>query len=151
MPTNGRPLTLSEQKKAKIIALLAAGCSKLTAASVVNCHPQTIANTVKRDPQFAERLAAAEHTAELVHLRNINNAAAEVKYWRASAWMLERLRPETFARQAPDAISPLQLVELVQQIATIVIQEIPVPAFRKQVLKRFDGLLGEAGMIGNRE
>ena len=61
--------------------------------------------------------------------------------------MLERLRPETFARQAPDAISPLQLAGLIQQIATIVVQEIPVPAFRKHILKRFDCLLSEASLI----
>jgi hypothetical protein len=147
MSTNGRPPALSEAKKSKIVALLSAGCSKLTAAGAVNCHPQTIVNTARRDPLFAEKMAAAENAAELLHLKNINKAAMDAKYWRASAWMLERLRPETFGRPAPDAIGPAQLSALVLQIAEIVVQEIPVAAFRTQILKRFDRLLRETTLL----
>jgi hypothetical protein len=144
MSTTGRPLALSEEKKAKFISLLEAGCSKLTAANAVNCHPQTVANTAKRDPLFAERLAAAQHAAELLHIANINKAADDVRYWRASAWMLERLRPETFARRAPDSMSLPQLAAFMEQFTTILVQEVPVARFRKNIIKHLDRLLKQA-------
>jgi hypothetical protein len=143
MSVSGRPPVLDESKKSRILALLRSGCSRARAAAVVNCHPQTTANTAKRDPRFAEQLAEADGAAVLLHLRNVNKAAADVKYWRASAWMLERLCPDTFARPERDRIGPAQLSGLLLQVAEIVVQEVPVAAFRTQILKRFDGLLRE--------
>jgi hypothetical protein len=140
----GRPRVLNEKKKSLILALLRSGCSRVTAARSVNCHPRTILNTAKRDPEFAEKLALGENAAELTHLDNINKAGREVKYWRASAWMLERLHPERFVKSNPDAITPSQITTLIVQIAEIIIQEIPAAKHRKQILKRFDRLLVEA-------
>ena len=143
----GRPRVLDEKKKSRILALLRSGCSRVTAANSVNCHPCTILNTAKRDPEFAEKLALGENAAELVHLDNINKAGREAKYWRASAWMLERLHPERFAKPNPDAITPSQIATLIVQIAEIIIQEIPAARNRKQILKRFDRLLVEARLF----
>jgi hypothetical protein len=142
MSTNGRPPALDETKKSQILALLKTGCGKLTAA--VDCHPQTIANTAKRDPEFAQKLALAENAAQLIHLENLNRAASDAKYWRASAWALERLNPDRFARSDPDAITPPRLAALMVQIAEAIVQEIPVARFRTQILKRFDEILREA-------
>ena len=79
MATVGRPCALDERKKSRILALLMSGCSRRTAASSVNCHPRTILNTAKRDPEFAERLALAENASELIHIENINKAGRETK------------------------------------------------------------------------
>jgi hypothetical protein len=149
MSTTGRPPALDETKKSRILALLRSGCSRARAASAVNCHPETIANTAKRDPQFADHLAQADSAALLIHLRNVNNAAADVKYWRASAWMLERLCPDMFAKPSRDLIAPEQLSALLLQVAEIIVQEVPVATFRAQVLKRFDRLLKEASLAAN--
>ena len=43
---------------------------------------------------FAQKLAVAENAAGLVHLNNINKAGADPRFWRASAWLLERLHPD---------------------------------------------------------
>jgi hypothetical protein len=149
MANVGRPFLLDDEKKSRILALLKSGCSRLTAASAVRCHPKTISNTAKRDPDFAEKLALAENATELVHLDNINKAAKDVKYWRASAWMLERLHRDRFGKARPDAIAPSQIADLIVDIAEIIIQEVPVATFRKQILKRFDRLLMETRLFGD--
>jgi hypothetical protein len=147
MATPGRPCVLDDKKRTIILALLKSGCSRTTAAISVGCHPKTILNTAKRDPEFAERLAMAENVAEFIHLENINKAGKEMKYWRASAWMLERIDPDRFGKSDPDAITPAQLTSLIVQIAQIIIQEIPVPELREQIIKRFDCLLVEARLV----
>ena len=144
MANRARRCVLDEKKKSRILSLLMAGCSRLTAANSVRCDPKTIFNTARRDPEFAERLALAENAAELIHLDNINKAGREVKYWRASAWMLERLHPDRFGKSDPDTITPSQIAALIVQIAEIIIQEIPAARHRQQILKRFDRLLVEA-------
>jgi hypothetical protein len=144
MPTPGRPRILDKQKKSRILSLLRLGCGRLTAANAVNCHPRTILNTAKRDPEFADKLALAESAAELVHMENINNAGKDVKYWRASAWMLERIHPERFAKLNPGAVTPSQITNLIAQIADLIVQEVPAARSRKQILKRFDRILLEA-------
>jgi hypothetical protein len=147
MANRARRYVLDEKKKSRIISLLRAGCSRLTAASSVRCDPKTIFNTARRDPEFAEKLALAENAAELLHLDNINKAGREVKYWRASAWMLERLHPDRFGKSDPDTITPSQIAALIVQIAEIIIQEIPAARHRQQILKRFDRLLVEARLF----
>lgn len=144
MPKPGRPRILDKQKKSRILSILRLGCSRLTAANAVNCHPRTIFNTAKRDPEFAAKLALAENAAELVHMENVNNAGKDVKYWRASAWMLERLHPERFGKLNPNAVTPSQITDLIVQIADLIVQEVPAARSRKQILKRFDQILLEA-------
>jgi hypothetical protein len=147
MAKTGRPHVLDEKKKARILSLLTLGCSRTIAATAVRCHPHTILNTANRDPDFAEKLALADNASELIHIENINRAGREVKYWRASAWMLERLNPERFARANPDAITPSQITSIILQIAEIIIQEIPAAQHRAHLLERFDQVLIAAGLV----
>lgn len=147
MANTGRPRILDKKKKSLILTILRAWCGRVTAANAVNCHSKTIANTAKRDPEFAEKLALAENAAELIHLGNINKAGMDVKYWRASAWMLERLNSERFGKSTPDVITPSQITSLIVQIAEIILQEIPVAEYRKQILKRFDRVLIESRLF----
>jgi hypothetical protein len=143
----GRRCVLDEKRKSRIVALLKSGCSRGTAASAVGCDPKTILNTAKRDPDFAEKLALAENAAELLHLDNINKAGRDTKYWRASAWMLAHLNPDRYGTSNPDAITPSQMIDLIVQIAEIIIQEVPVAKYRQEVLKRFDHLLAQAHLF----
>jgi hypothetical protein len=90
-----RPDVLDTIKRHEICALLACGASRREAADYVGCAPATIANTARRDPDFAHRIEQAERRYDLRQLRAINQAA--LHSWRAAAWSLENLRPEMFA------------------------------------------------------
>jgi hypothetical protein len=147
MPTIGRPRVLDEKKKSQILAFIKSGCGRVSAAIAVNCDPKTIVNTAKRDPEFANKLAIAEMSTELVHLDNINKAGRQVQYWRASAWLLQRLFPDKYGNTRSDTITPSQISSLVVNIAEIIVQEIPADRYRNKILKRLDGLLKEARLI----
>jgi hypothetical protein len=138
MPKTGRPQVLNEAKKQNIIHLLSVGCSRSTAAHYVNCDPKTIYNTARRDPDFAERVARAENTAEFVFLTRIREAGKEPRYWRSAAWGLERMFPDRFGSRSPDSVTPQQLAVFIGRLSEILVEEIPVAKFRKMVLARLN-------------
>jgi hypothetical protein len=110
MSKRGRPAVLDDIKKSEVLAILSTGCNRWTAAKYVNCSPKTIYNAAQRDPRFAKELARLERQSEIVHLGNLNVIAKKPAYWRASAWMLERLFPDRFGRQ-PEDLTPGQSIE----------------------------------------
>ena len=131
---------LDEGRRTEILAILGVGCSRRVAAMYVGCHVNTIRNTARRDPDFAERLARAENQAELAFLRRIHKAAEKEQYWRAAAWALERKNPAEYARKSPDVLTLDQVKLLLADLAEIVVCRVPVPLYRKQILKRLDAL-----------
>jgi hypothetical protein len=143
MPKRGRPPVLDQAKRRDILAIVTVGGSRRTAAQYVDCAPSTIRNTADRDPDFAAKLAHAENAAELMHLRNINTAAKEPCYWRASAWSLERLRPESYGHRDPASVSPEQIVELLQQVAAMIVAEVPIDKYRKAIVEKLEEMLRE--------
>ena len=143
MARRGKLPALDEIKKAEILAILAVGGSRRVAAKYVGCATSTIQNTADRDPRFAEELRKKEFHSEIGYLQNIRNAARNERYWRAAAWALERLNPERYGRRGPDAITIDQVTELLAQFAEMIIEEVPVPLFRKNVLKRLDAISGQ--------
>ena len=143
MSKRGRPPVLNEARRREILAILTVGCSRRTAAWYVGCDPKTIRNTAERDPDWAEKLAKAESSAEVIHLRNINSAAKLPQYWRASAWALERLRPESYGPRDPQTVTPEELVEMITQITEMIATELPVDRYRKLILKKLEEMLRE--------
>ena len=131
---------LDEVKKREILAILAVGGSRRTAARYVGCAVSTIQNTACRDAQFEQAIRRAEHQSELGHLQNIQTAAKQEQHWRAAAWALERRNPDEFGRRKPDVFTPEQIQFLLAQLAEIVLNEVPVASFRKRILKRLDAL-----------
>ena len=139
----GRKPVLTDAKKREIIAIISVGCSRRIAAEYVNCSPRTIQNTADRDPEFAEQLRKASLQTELTFLKNIRDAAKKEQYWRAAAWGLERLNPRDFAQQKPGALSPEQVIDLLDRLAEMVVEEVPVARNRKRLLKRIGELADE--------
>lgn len=141
VPKTGRPPLLDHVKKREILAILAMGCSRRTAACYVGCSPKTIQNTADRDPDFAAQLRRAEHASEIEYLQRIRNAAKKEQYWRAAAWALERINPEDFARRPPGFLTPDETAALLWQLVDILLAELPVGEYRKRVVKSLDRLL----------
>ena len=146
MAENGRNPVLDEVKKGQICAMLAVGCSRSTAAKFVGCAVGTIRHTAGRDPKFDTALKAAESKHEVIHLKNIQEAGK--RYWRVSAWALERMYPARYAAQGSGSIAREQLNDVLEKFATIVAEEVPVAKYRANILKRLSdltvGLLREA-------
>jgi hypothetical protein len=121
----GRPPTLDEKKRRKILAILANGSSRRVAARVVGCAHSTIARTAQRDPAFAAELDAAEHCAEIEALRLIRDAARNQRYWRAAAWLLERRNPSDFAARSPELLNKDVTAELFARFVTPIVRNLP--------------------------
>lgn len=136
MAKRGRPPALDEDKRRLVLAILAVGCSRRTAAKYVGCAHTTIQRTALRDPEFAKQLECAEGMAELGYLKNIQAAARKEQYWRAAAWVLERRHPQEWGPRSPNVLTPEEVHQLLAALARIVIEEVPVAAYRKNVLKR---------------
>ena len=151
MAARGRPPVLDEGKKREILAILAVGGSRRTAARYVGCALSTIQKTAGRDPQFEQAIRRAEHQAELGYLQNIQTAAKKEQHWRAAAWALERRNPDEYGRRKPDVFTPGQVRSLLAQLAEIVLVEVPVAAFRKRILKRLDALCAALRRNTNKE
>jgi hypothetical protein len=139
METKGRGV-LTDVKRSEICAILAVGCSRTTAARYVGCHPDTIRNTAKREPEFAEALAQAETKHEIQHLAHINAAAKEGRYWRAAAWALERTHPDRYGRRRPYSVSPEQLSQALAQFASIILEEVTDEELQERIFERLSEL-----------
>jgi hypothetical protein len=142
---------LDEVKKREILAILAVGGSRRTAARYVGCAVSTIQNTACRDAEFGQAIRRAEHQSELAYLKNIQTAAGKEQHWRAAAWALERKNPDEYGRRKPDVLTPEQVRSLLAQLAEIVLNEVPVAAFRKRILKRLDALFAALRRSANKE
>ena len=140
MATCGRRPVLDEIKQREILAILTVGCSRRAAARYVGCAVSTIQNTAERDQRFAEKLRRAENQHELTYLRNIQQAAKKPQYWRAAAWVLERVFPEKYARRGPDVITVDQIRQVLAQFAEIIVGEVPVAKYRQKILSRLEAL-----------
>jgi hypothetical protein len=136
MSKPGRPPVLDKEKQDKLLGLIAIGCTRRFAAQSVGCAPSTVSYTAAHNPEFAQKLRTAQAHPILSHLKNINEAARLPHYWRASAWALERLRPDDYLQQKQNAFTPQQISQLMECLSQIIVEEIPIPDFRKNVLKR---------------
>jgi len=99
-------LLLDDAKKREIVAILTVGCGRTVAARYVGCCAATIRRAMLKDPEFGERVGRAETSMEIAHLKNINTAAADVRYWRAAAWALERRFPQRYGQRKSGTITP---------------------------------------------
>jgi hypothetical protein len=118
----GRHRALDEVKQAEICALLAAGCSMTSVANYVGCDRGTIRREALRSSEFAEQLRRAEVEAELHPLRTMRDAAATS--WRAAAWLLERTKPEQYARTAANLVRMETVHDLVARCLEVIAEEL---------------------------
>jgi len=135
------PPHMSDEQRRKVCAYLSIGCDREAAAKLSNCSHPDMRREMSRDPAFAVEVRRAEAAGELIHVRNVQNAAQDVKNWRASVWWLERHSPERFARRGAGTVTTRQLKAFVAQLASIVIEELPDAADRQRLLDRFEQLI----------
>lgn len=142
---NRKGISLDEIKRREVCAILSVGCSRRVAARYVGCSPSTIMVTATREKEFRRDLDRAEQSAEIEYMQNIRQASKKSQYWRAAAWALERCHPEEYAARGANTVTVEQVRRLFTQFVEIVIEEIPVAVYRKNLLHRLETLTAEYG------
>jgi hypothetical protein len=137
---------LNEAKRQTILALLAGGNSRRSAARFVGCAPCTIGRTVLRDPEFAEKVARAEQSAEVHLLRLVQTAAKSEKHWRAAAWLLERRNPQDFATRPPRVFTGPQVVQLLAHIMDVMTEDLPEGTY-EQAIAKLEKMVAESNEV----
>ncbi len=143
MTKASRCLVLDEIKKEKILAIVAVGCGRRTAAAYVGCAPSVIAREMEKDTTFAAEMQRHESNVEIGFVRDIQDAAKKAQYWRAAAWWLERRNPEDFGPKKQGAVTVAQLQGLLSGLAQIIAEEVSVDRDRKNVIKRLQKMTGD--------
>lgn len=134
-----RPV-LDDVKKGQVTAMIAVGCTRRAAANYVGCCVGTIRNTALRDPAFARDLRKSEAQPQVCHLRNIHQAAADARHWRAAAWVLERKYPDHFGVRRARTLTVQQVRTAFGHLAAVVCNEIGDTDCRLRVLRRLKRL-----------
>ncbi len=116
--------------------MLSIGCDRETACKYLGFTFSQLRNELHDDPEFETQMYRAEATPEFNHMRNLNQAAKDEKHWRASVWWMERMSPERFARRAPNAVTMVQLKTFIEELADLIIAEIPDEDQRMRLLER---------------
>jgi hypothetical protein len=132
---------LNATRKSEIVAILSVGGSRELAARYVGCCRQTIRNEAKFDAKFAQDLRRSEHGYEVKHLRNVDSAAGDPRYWRAAAWVLERRFPRRYAAGDRKQISPEAAQSVLEEFARIVAEVVTELPTRRRLLRRLKSLI----------
>jgi hypothetical protein len=127
----GRPRKFDQTKRAEVCALLAAGVSVREAARFVGCDRGTIRNEARRNDQFRHQLQRARSQAQVHPLRTMQQAAAT--NWRAAAWWLERLAPDTFAEPAASVVGRREANKFAADLIAIIERVVADPLEREQL------------------
>jgi hypothetical protein len=119
---SGRHRFLDDVKRGEVCALLTAGCSLTSVSNYVGCDRGTIRREAARNPEFAAQIRHAEMEAEFHPLRTMRDAA--VHDWRAAAWLLERTRPEQWARAATNLVKLETVHDLIARCLEVMTEEL---------------------------
>jgi hypothetical protein len=104
----GRPVVFDDAKQQIFLRLIAAGFTARLAARHVGVSLSTVRHRARQSPAFDAACRQAKDEAIPSLLETIRNAGP--RSWRASAWLLERMRPAQFGRRValgPDPSVPL--------------------------------------------
>jgi hypothetical protein len=136
--SRGRPRVLDEAKRREVCALISVGVTVSDAARYVGCAVSTIRREALRNEEFSAALRRAALGAELSPLHDIRSAAK--KYWRAGAWLLERLNPRAFAKRNPAMLTLEQVQGIMDNVGKIIHEEIPHEKWQQRVFSRLTQL-----------
>lgn len=135
---------LTPEQKREVCTIAAVGCDRQIAARYLGCGPAELNAAIEADAQFARDLAQAEAGAELVHMKNLKEAAQEEKNWRASVWWLERRAPDRYGRREAGSLTPRQVGQFVESLSQIIAEEVRDADDRDRLLQRLTELATEA-------
>lgn len=133
-------LHLTEEQKKEAVLIASVGCDRELASRYLGCSIHDLLNEALRDDSFAKSLRRAEASAELAHMRNIQQAAKDDRHWRASVWWLERRAPHRYGRRGSGEITRRELVRFLGSVTSCVVGAIHQEEDRQRVLDQLDEL-----------
>ncbi len=125
-------LTEEQKREATLVASL--GCDRELIARYLGCEEIQLVETLAQDEEFRQAWQRAHATAELSHIRNIQQAAKDEKNWRASVWWLERNVPARYAKRSLGEITRNEFVKLIRNVAEKIAGAVHQPDDRKRLL-----------------
>lgn len=150
MTNDFHPLELTDQQQGEICGVLSVGCDRQTAVDIVGCSLRRLRSAMQSDAAFAARVRRAEASAELTHMRNVQELAQAKKDWKASVWWLERRAPERFARRA-GSVTPRQLKAFIAVVSETLQEAIASAEDRGRVAERLRELADEVDSLLSNE
>jgi len=93
----GRPTKFTPERTDRLLDALRGGNTRRASCLLAGIGVQTLDDWQHRFPYFREAIEKAEAEAEVAHVANIVRAAQD-GVWTASAWWLERRRPDDYGR-----------------------------------------------------
>lgn len=124
MAKNGAKRILDNPRnRAKLLRLLREGASDRAACALLPIDVRNFYRSIERDKELAEQIEKAREEGKHHHIKTIHNAAR--KDWRASAFWLERVHWEEFARRKPEQLGVAQVLTIVMPALTELIVMLP--------------------------
>ena len=130
------PVTLDDSRVARVLTSLRKGAYLIESAGAAGINRDAIYRTLERakqgDPDavaFQEAVDQARDEGEEWHAANITRHAE--KEWTASAWMLERTRPDRYGRRTvddPGARVSIMIGQVSDGTVSVTIGQSAVPA-----------------------
>jgi hypothetical protein len=129
---------LTDEQKGRVCGVLSVGCDRQTAADFIGCSITDIGRAMQQDSEFAAHIRRTEAGCEVEHMRTIQQAAKDVKNWRASVWWLERHSPERFGSRGAGAATPRLLKLFAKRMIDVLSAEFSTDEAKYRVIARFD-------------
>jgi hypothetical protein len=127
---------LTAEQKGQIYGILSVGCDRETAANFIGCTLADIVRAMRSDADFNASVRRTEASAELQHMRTVQNAAKDEKNWRAAVWWLERRSPERFGSRSAGIVTSRHLKAFLTLVGDCLNSEIRDAADRERVIVR---------------
>ena len=125
---------LDNFKRQQIIGILATGGSRVLAAQYVGCHPRTIYNEAKADPDFAAELNRTETAAEHALLHTVIKAG-NTGVLHAAKWALERIYPDRYRLRQPKTLPRDCIKQFLEELTLRLADNAPSEEERSRILE----------------
>jgi len=139
---------MDEVTKNGIIAIVAMGCSLETAAKYFKYPLEKIYREIEKNKEFAQSINQAEEQAEIFFMRQIKNAALEIKNWRAATWSLERLYPNRYGKLKADSLNLQEVQRIFERLVQIFMNEISSNEDKIKIEEKLKKMMKRT-MLGN--
>lgn len=147
MSCEAKQLQLTADQKGQITGVLSLGCDRQTAAHIVGCKLSDLRRTQQQDAEFAASIRRAEASAELNHMRNVQEAAKKESNWRASVWWLQQHSPERFAHRGPGVVTARHLKAFVAILDEVLKENVRNDDDRQRISARFQSIVESADQL----